>query len=136
MVAGVCRNVADLAAFVRLPWLGHTPSFKTGKQVTHVVVIGAGGGGLAAAAQLARAGLDVTILEAHIYAGGSAGTFYHQGYRFDAGATLAGGFASSAPLDWIGEQLEIDWQIKLAERAMQVHLSDGTQVTRWTDTER
>ncbi|NOH14588.1 MAG: FAD-dependent oxidoreductase [Chloroflexi bacterium] len=104
--------------------------------MTHVVIIGAGGGGLAAAAQLARAGLDVTVLEAHIYAGGSAGTFFHQGYRFDAGATLAGGFAPGAPLDWIGKQFEIDWQVKLAERAMQVHLPDGVQVTRWTDVER
>ena len=32
------------------------------------------------------------MLEAHVYPGGCAGTFYHQGYRFDAGATLAGGF--------------------------------------------
>ena len=35
-------------------------------------------------------GFPVTVLEAHIYAGGCAGTFYHQGFRFDAGATLAG----------------------------------------------
>ena len=104
--------------------------------MTRVVIIGAGGGGLAAAAQLARAGLDVTVLEAHIYAGGSAGTFYHQGYRFDAGATLAGGFAPGTPMDWIGRQFEIDWQVKLAERAMQVHMPGGTQVTRWVDPAR
>ena len=37
-----------------------------------VVVIGAGVGGLSTAALLAMAGLDVTLLEAHIYPGGCA----------------------------------------------------------------
>ena len=37
----------------------------------HIVVIGAGIGGLTAAALLAKTGLDVTVLEAHIYPGGA-----------------------------------------------------------------
>src|SRR4051794_12907025 len=57
-----------------------------------IIVIGAGIGGLTAAALLAHDGFDVTVLEAHVYPGGCAGTFFHKGYRFDAGATLAGGF--------------------------------------------
>jgi phytoene dehydrogenase-like protein len=69
------------------------------KDSPHVVVIGAGVGGLTTAALLARAGLQVTVLEAHIYPGGCAGTFYHQGFRFDAGATLAGGFYPGGPMD-------------------------------------
>ena len=60
--------------------------------MSRIVVIGGGVGGLTTAALLARAGLDVTVLEAHVYAGGCAATFYHQGYRFDAGATLPAGF--------------------------------------------
>jgi phytoene dehydrogenase-like protein len=41
-----------------------------------ILIIGAGFGGLAAGADLSRAGLDVTVLEAHIYPGGcAAGTF-------------------------------------------------------------
>jgi C-3',4' desaturase CrtD len=101
-----------------------------------VLVIGAGFGGLALAAELSRQGYQVTVLEAHTYPGGSAGTFYHQGYQFDAGATLAGGFAPGAVMDRIGHHFNIDWQISLVSKAMLVHLKDGTTVTRWTNTER
>ena len=101
--------------------------------MNRVVVIGAGFGGLAAAAELAKAGLDVTVLEAHVYPGGCAGTFFHQGYKFDAGATLAGGFADGAPMQFLGERLGIDWEEKPLNKAMVVHLPDGKMVTRWTD---
>ena len=30
---------------------------------------------------LAKNGMEVTVLESHIYAGGCAGTFYHKNYR-------------------------------------------------------
>jgi len=101
-----------------------------------ILVIGAGFGGLAAAAELSRRGFDVPVLEAHVYPGGSAGTFFHQGYRFDAGATLAGGFASGAVMDKLGHHFDIDWQSSLASKAMLVHLPDGSTVTRWTEAER
>lgn len=101
--------------------------------MTRVVVIGAGVGGLTTAALLARTGLDVTVLEAHIYPGGCAGTFYHQGYRFDAGATLAGGFYAGGPLDLLAQAVGITlWPAHAADPAMVVHLPDGTSVTRWS----
>ena len=98
-----------------------------------VVVVGAGIGGLTTAALLAKAGLDVTVLEAHVYPGGCAGTFYHQGYRFDAGATLAAGFDPGGGMTRLGQALGITWPVEPAEVAMRVHLPDGGHVTRWTD---
>lgn len=98
-----------------------------------VAIIGAGVGGLSTAAELAKAGLDVTVLEAHVDPGGCAATFFHQGYRFDAGATLAGGFAPGAPMDLLGQRFDIDWEALPADIAMQIHLPDGETVTRWSD---
>ena len=96
-----------------------------------VIVIGAGIGGLSVAARLARSGLDVTVLEAHIYPGGCAGTFYHQGYRFDAGATLAGGFYPGGPMDLLAQAAGIDnWPAHSADPVMLVHLPDGTAIPR------
>lgn len=97
-----------------------------------VLVVGAGVGGATAAALLAKAGHDVTVLEAHVYAGGCAGTFSHQKYRFDAGATLAGGFHPGGPHDVVGRQLGITWKVRPAEPAWQVHLPDRV-ITRFGD---
>ncbi|GAB4569606.1 MAG: NAD(P)/FAD-dependent oxidoreductase [Anaerolineae bacterium] len=96
-----------------------------------IVVIGAGVGGLTTAAVLARAGLDVTVLEAHVDPGGCAATFFHQGYRFDAGATLAGGFYPGGPMDLVAQAAGIRaWPVRPADPAMIVHLPDGAAVAR------
>ena len=99
----------------------------------HTVVVGAGVGGLTAAALLLRAGQRVTVLEGHVYPGGSAGTFYHQGYRFDAGATLAGGFAPDGPHGRLAELLGLTWPVTPVDPAWVVHLPDGRRVTQWAD---
>jgi len=102
-----------------------------------IVIIGAGIGGLTTAALLARAGLDVTVLEAHVYPGGCAGTFYHKQYRFDAGATLAGGFYPGGPMDVVAKAVGIEqWPAHAAEEAMVVHLPRGLAVTRYGDERR
>jgi C-3',4' desaturase CrtD len=105
--------------------------------MSRVVVIGAGVGGLTTAALLARAGLEVTVLEAHIYPGGCAGTFYHQGFRFDAGATLAGGFYPGGPMDIVAQAVGINhWPAHTTDLAMVVHLPDGPSIVRWADERR
>lgn len=52
------------------------------------LVIGAGLGGLAAAARLARAGYRVTVLEKNDKAGGRCDQLVRDGHRFDIGPTL------------------------------------------------
>jgi phytoene desaturase len=54
----------------------------------NVLVIGAGVGGIAAAARLAREGCTVTILEKNELPGGRCGRMTVDGYTFDTGATI------------------------------------------------
>ncbi|MFP4067500.1 MAG: phytoene desaturase family protein [Spirochaetaceae bacterium] len=51
----------------------------------HAVIIGAGFGGLSAAAHVARAGYRVTLVERNTWVGGRAQVLEADGYRFDMG---------------------------------------------------
>ncbi len=55
---------------------------------TSAIVIGAGVGGIAAAAHLARQGLHVTVLEKNAHPGGRCDHFSRDGHHFDTGPTL------------------------------------------------
>ena len=54
----------------------------------HVVVVGAGLGGLSAALRLAGAGRQVTVVEREAVPGGRAGLLVDGGYSFDTGPTV------------------------------------------------
>jgi len=101
------------------------------------VVIGAGIGGLTAGAVLARAGVEVTVLEAQVYPGGCAGTFFHQNYRFDIGATCSAGFYSGGPMEYLAKAAGIEgWNGKPADTIMSVHLPESRNVVLFSDDRR
>lgn len=110
------------------------------KRNRKILIIGAGIGGLATAAVLSKSGLDVTVLEAQTYPGGCASTFFHKGYRFDAGATLAAGFYPGGPMELLADAAGIpSWPIHYDSPAMVVHLPNGQDIAchneenRWED---
>ncbi|MGZ4959665.1 MAG: phytoene desaturase family protein [Methylomonas sp.] len=61
------------------------------KEAYDVIVIGAGIGGLSAAALLAKAGKSVLLVERHDRPGGYAHGFRRRGFHFDAGVHLVSG---------------------------------------------
>jgi phytoene dehydrogenase-like protein len=51
----------------------------------HIIIVGAGFGGLSAAALLAKDGHEVTVLEKNEGPGGRASVFKEKGFTFDMG---------------------------------------------------
>lgn len=91
------------------------------------LVIGAGVGGLASAAQLARAGYRVTVLEKNDHAGGRMDRIVQDGFYFDVGPTLflmpqiyAETFAA------LGERMEDHLELERLVPNYRVHFHDGT----------
>jgi C-3',4' desaturase CrtD len=102
-----------------------------------IIVIGAGIGGLTAAALLAHDGYRVLVLESHIEPGGCASSYERKRpdgsrYVFDVGATLFAGFAPGGAHHWVAQRLGIVWPVRRLEPAMQVWLPDR-RITRWGD---
>jgi phytoene desaturase len=103
----------------------------------HVVVVGAGLAGLAAAVRLAVAGRRVTLLEREQHPGGRAGTLSIDGHRFDTGPTvltmpelIEDLFACA------GERME-DWlTLRPVDPAYRARYHDGSHIDVHTDSAR
>jgi phytoene desaturase len=97
--------------------------------VTSVLVIGAGVGGIAVAARMARQGYDVTVLEKNAVPGGRCNQILQDGHRFDVGPSLfllpqvyAQTYAA------LGERMEDHLDLKRVDPTYHIHFEDGTEL--------
>ncbi|NHC35604.1 C-3',4' desaturase CrtD [Scytonema millei] len=102
---------------------------------SRVVVIGAGIGGLTAAALLTRRGYQVLVLDQAIVPGGCASTFKRKGFTFDVGATQVAGLEPGGIHHRIFTELEIDLpEATPCDPACAVYLPGETQpINVWRD---
>lgn len=100
-----------------------------------LVVIGAGIGGLTAAALAAHDGLRTVVLEAHNRPGGCAGDFAFEGLLFPAGATLLSGFEHGGLHRWVYDRLGIADRAVALPHAMEI-VGPQERFRLWTDRER
>jgi len=99
-----------------------------------VVVIGAGIGGLAVAAVLARRGVSVCLLERQSYAGGCAAIVEHAGYQFEPTHGLYCGWEPGAVFDRLFSELAVPPpRARAVSKPYVVRLPDGSDVPRIND---
>ena len=108
------------------------------KQRTRIVVIGAGIGGLTAAALLAHRGYSVLVLEQAAVAGGCASTFKRRGFTFDVGATQVAGLEPGGIHHQIFTELGIEIpDARPCDPACAVYLPNEDQpINVWRDPDR
>jgi len=103
-----------------------------------VVVVGAGIGGLTAAALLAHRGYQVLVLDQAIVPGGCASTFQRRGFTFDVGATQVAGLEPGGIHHRIFSELEIEPPAAtFCDPACVVYLPGETEpISVWRDPDR
>ena len=98
------------------------------------VVIGAGLGGIATAARLARQGYQVTVLEKNPEPGGRCGKLERDGHRFDTGATL---FLMPEIFEEtyraLGERMEDHLDLRRIDPTYTIRFDDGYEIALTAD---
>ncbi|HSG43131.1 MAG TPA: FAD-dependent oxidoreductase, partial [Anaerolineales bacterium] len=98
------------------------------------IVIGAGIGGIATAARLAKNGYEVTVLEKEATPGGRANQIIRDGHRFDIGPTLF-----LMPEVWeetfasLGEKMSDHLDLRRIDPTYKVHFDDGLKLELTSD---
>ena len=103
----------------------------------HVVIVGAGLGGLSAALRLAGAGRKVTVVERESVPGGRNGLLQRDGYSFDTGpSVLTMPSLIQDALSCVGEDLK-DWlDLIPVDPIYRAFYHDGTHLDVHADTQR
>ena len=103
----------------------------------HVVIVGAGLGGLSAALRLAGAGRKVTVIERELVPGGRNGLLQRDGYSFDTGPTvLTMPSLIQDALSCVGEDLK-DWlELIPVDPLYRAFYHDGAHLDVHADTAR
>jgi len=100
----------------------------------NAIVIGAGLGGIAAAARLARSGYQVTVLEKNSTPGGRCNQFVKDGHRFDVGPTLflmPEVFAETYTA--LGTRMADQLELRRIDPTYAVRFDDGVQLALTSD---
>lgn len=102
--------------------------------MSSVIVIGAGIGGIAAAARLARAGYAVTVVEKNARPGGRCDQIVRDGHRFDVGPTLflmPEVFAETYAA--LGQRMADHLDLRRINPTYRITFDDGIQLTLTAD---
>jgi prolycopene isomerase len=111
-------------------------------ETVDVIVIGAGIGGLTAAALLQERGFSTVVFEKNSFPGGSCSSFHKGGYTFDAGASVFYGFCNEDSRGTLNLHTRIFRKLGVSLETVpdpvqiHYHLPAGFEVPAWFDRDR